>query len=211
MEINQRKVPEVVVKRLPRYYRYLSELDKKDISRISSNALSEMMNVTASQIRQDLNCFGGFGQQGYGYNVIQLRDEIGSILGLYDGDTMIIVGAGNMGRALANHETFGRRGFRLVGIFDIDEKVIGTSVCGFEVMSSETMADFVRENKVDIAILALPSSAADETAGVLVKSGIRGIMNFSYCELNVPDTIPVENIHLSDPLMTLAYRIKGRE
>ncbi len=211
MEINQRKVPEVVVKRLPRYYRYLSELDKKDISRISSNALSEMMNVTASQIRQDLNCFGGFGQQGYGYNVKQLRDEIGSILGLYDGDTMIIVGAGNMGRALANHETFGRRGFRLVGIFDIDEKVIGTSVCGFEVMSSETMADFVRENKVDIAILALPSSAADETAGVLVKSGIRGIMNFSYCELNVPDTIPVENIHLSDPLMTLAYRIKGRE
>ena len=211
MEINQRKVPEVVVKRLPRYYRYLSELDKKDISRISSNALSEMMNVTASQIRQDLNCFGGFGQQGYGYNVKQLRDEIGSILGLYDGDTMIIVGAGNMGRALANHETFGRRGFRLVGIFDIDEKVIGTSVCGFKVMSSETMADFVKKNKVDIAILALPSSAADETAGVLVKSGIRGIMNFSYCELNVPDTIPVENIHLSDPLMTLAYRIKGRE
>jgi redox-sensing transcriptional repressor len=211
MEINQRKVPEVVVKRLPRYYRYLSELDKKDISRISSNALSEMMNVTASQIRQDLNCFGGFGQQGYGYNVKQLRDEIGSILGLYDGDTMIIVGAGNMGRALANHETFGRRGFKLMGIFDADEKVIGTSVCGFEVMSSANIVDFVKENKIDIAILALPSSATEETAQVLVKSGIRGIMNFSYCELNVPDTIPVENIHLSDPLMTLAYRIKGRK
>ena len=211
METNQRKVPEVVVKRLPRYYRYLSELDKKDISRISSNALSKLMNVTASQIRQDLNCFGGFGQQGYGYNVKQLREEIGSILGLYDGDTMIIVGAGNMGRALANHETFGRRGFRLVGIFDIDENVIGTSVCGIKVMSSEDMADFVKENKVDIAILALPSSAVDQTAKELVKSGIRGIMNFSYCELDVPDTIPVENIHLSDPLMTLAYRIKGIE
>ena len=211
METNQRKVPEVVVKRLPRYYRYLSELDKKDISRISSNALSKLMNVTASQIRQDLNCFGGFGQQGYGYNVKQLREEIGSILGLYDGDTMIIVGAGNMGRALANHETFGRRGFKLVGIFDIDEKVIGTSVCGIKVMSSENMSDFVKENKVDIAILALPSSAVDQTAKVLVKSGIRGIMNFSYCELDVPDTIPVENIHLSDSLMTLAYRLKGHE
>ncbi len=208
MEINQRKVPEVVVKRLPRYYRYLSELEKKEINRISSNALSKLMNVTASQIRQDLNCFGGFGQQGYGYNVKQLKDEIGTILGIYDGNTMIIVGAGNLGRALANHETFGRRGFKLVGIFDVDKSLIGTAICGVDVMSSESMAEFVKEHKVDIAILALPSNAVNRTAKILVESGIRGIMNFSYCELDVPDTIAVENIHLSDPLMTLAYRIK---
>lgn len=211
MDNNERKVPEVVIKRLPRYYRYLGELLNQDIYRISSNALSKMMNVTASQIRQDLNYFGGFGQQGYGYNVKYLIDEIGNILGLNDGDTMIIVGAGNLGRALANHNSFAKRGFRLVGIFDNDNRIVGSNICGIKVSSSENMGDFVKENDVDIAILALPHDAVHDTADLLVKSGIKGIMNFSYSELDVPESVPVENVHLSDSLMTLAYRIKAQK
>lgn len=211
MENNERKVPEVVIKRLPRYYRYLGELMRQDIHRISSNALSQMMNVTASQIRQDLNYFGGFGQQGYGYNVKYLIDEIGNILGLNDGDTMIIVGAGNLGRALANHNSFLKRGFILKGIFDNDNRIVGSTICGHKVMSSDEMSDFVKENNIDIAILTLPRIAVHDTADVLVKSGIKGILNFSYSELDVPDDVPVENVHLSDTLMTLAYRIKQKQ
>ena len=208
MENNERKVPEVVIKRLPRYYRYLGELLSQDVYRISSNALSKMMNVTASQIRQDLNYFGGFGQQGYGYNVKSLIDEIGNILGLNDGDTMIIVGAGNLGRALANHNSFAKRGFKLVGIFDNDNRIVGSNICGIKVMPDTAMSEFASEHNVDIAILALPHEAVHDTADILVKSGIKGILNFSYSELDVPDSVPVENVHLSDSLMTLAYRIK---
>lgn len=204
----EKKVPEVVIKRLPRYYRYLGELQSQGIYRISSNALSQMMRVTASQIRQDLNYFGGFGQQGYGYNVKSLIEEIGNILGLNDNDTMIIVGAGNLGRALANHSSFEKRGFKLVGIFDNDKRVIGSSIRGIAVSPSEKLGDFVRENRVDIAILTVPSSAAHDMAKLLVESGIRGIVNFSYSELDAAESIPVENVHLSDTLMTMAYRIK---
>ncbi len=211
MDNNERKVPDVVIKRLPRYYRYLTELMHQDIDRISSNALSKMMNVTASQIRQDLNYFGGFGQQGYGYNVKYLIDEIGNILGLNDGDTMIIVGAGNLGRALANHNSFTRRGFRLVGIFDNDKRIVGSTICGIKVMPDDEMSSFVRDNHIDIAILALPRAAVQDTADILIKSGIKGLLNFSYAELDVPDNVPVENVHLSDSLMTLAYRIKCNE
>ncbi|MGM9935728.1 MAG: redox-sensing transcriptional repressor Rex [Candidatus Ornithomonoglobus sp.] len=203
-----KKVPEVVIKRLPRYYRYLGELLSQGIHRISSNALSQLMGVTASQIRQDLNYFGGFGQQGYGYNVKSLIEEIGNILGLNDKDTMIIVGAGNLGRALANHTSFEKRGFKLVGIFDNDKRVVGSSIRGIEVSPSDELGAFVRENKVDIAILTVPSSAAHDTAKLLVESGIRGIVNFSYSELEVGENVPVENVHLSDTLMTMAYRIK---
>ena len=203
-----KKVPEVVIKRLPRYYRYLGELQSQGIDRISSNTLSQIMGVTASQIRQDLNYFGGFGQRGYGYNVKSLIEEIGNILGLNDKDTMIIVGAGNLGRALANHTSFEKRGFKLVGIFDNDERVIGSSIRGIEISPSEELSGFVRENNVDIAILAVPASAANDTAELLVRSGIRGIVNFSYSELDAADSIPVENVHLSDTLMTMAYRIK---
>ncbi|MGN0162766.1 MAG: redox-sensing transcriptional repressor Rex [Candidatus Ornithomonoglobus sp.] len=203
-----KKVPEVVVKRLPRYYRYLGELLSQGIHRISSNALSQLMGVTASQIRQDLNYFGGFGQQGYGYNVKSLIEEIGNILGLNDNDTMIIVGAGNLGRALANHTSFEKRGFKLVGIFDNDKRVIGSSIRGIEVSPSDELSAFVRENRVDIAILTVPASAAHDTAKLLVESGIRGIVNFSYSELDVSTNVPVENVHLSDTLMTMAYRIK---
>ncbi|MCH5211040.1 MAG: redox-sensing transcriptional repressor Rex [Oscillospiraceae bacterium] len=208
MNDKSKKVPEVVVKRLPRYYRYLGELLKQDIKRISSNALSEKMNVTASQIRQDFNYFGGFGQQGYGYNVEHLYSEIGEILGLHDGDTTVIVGAGNLGRALASHDTFEKRGFKLIGIFDNDENIIGTSINGIKVMSSDTLEGFLEKNRVDIGILTVPKAAVMETAERLVKCGVKGLMNFSYTELNFDKDVAVENVHLSDPLMTLSYKIK---
>ncbi|MCD8180286.1 MAG: redox-sensing transcriptional repressor Rex [Firmicutes bacterium] len=208
MSENIKKVPAVVVKRLPRYYRYLGELMKQGIKRISSNALSVKMNVTASQIRQDFNYFGGFGQQGYGYNVEHLHSEIGEILGLNDGDTTVIVGAGNLGRALASHNTFEKRGFKLIGIFDNDKSIIGTVINGVEVMSVDALEDFLRANRVDIGILTVPKAAVVETAERLVKCGVKGLMNFSYTELNFDKRVAVENVHLSDPLMTLSYKIK---
>lgn len=208
MNESEKKVPAVVIKRLPRYYRYLSELLNQGITRISSNALSEKMNVTASQIRQDFNYFGGFGQQGYGYNVEHLYSQIGDILGLNDGDTMVIVGAGNLGTALANHDTFEKRGFRLIGIFDNDPKVIGTTVNGREIMSTDALEDFLEKNRVDIGVITVPHTAVEETAEKLVNSGVKGLLNFSYMELKFDKDVAVENVHLSDPLMTLSYRIK---
>lgn len=208
MNVNKKKVPSVVVKRLPRYYRYLGELLNQGVKRISSNALSLKMNVTASQIRQDFNYFGGFGQQGYGYNVEHLYGEIGDILGLNDGDTTVIIGAGNLGRALASHDTFEKRGFKLVGIFDNDKNVIGTELNGIEVMSIDTLEDFLSKNRVDIGIIAVPKRAVYETAERLVNGGVKGLMNFTYTELNFDKDVAVENVHLSDPLMTLSYKIK---
>ena len=159
MNDKSKKVPDVVIKRLPRYYRYLGELLNQDIKRISSNALSEKMNVTASQIRQDFNYFGGFGQQGYGYNVEYLYGEIGDILGLNDGDTMVIIGAGNLGKALASHDTFEKRGFKLVGIFDNNPDVIGTVINGREVMDVDCMEEFISRNRVDIGVITVPRRA----------------------------------------------------
>lgn len=211
MNGNEKKVPAVVVKRLPRYYRYLGELLKQDIKRISSNALSQKMNVTASQIRQDFNYFGGFGQQGYGYNVKHLYNEIGDILGLHDGDTTVIIGAGNLGRAIANHNTFEKRGFKLVGIFDVDKNVIGKVINGVEVMDMSCLEKFMENNRVDIGILTLPKKAVNEAAERLVKSGVRGLLNFSYTELSFDKNVAVENVHLSDPLMTLSYKMKQSE
>ncbi|MBQ9598933.1 MAG: redox-sensing transcriptional repressor Rex [Clostridia bacterium] len=208
MNESEKKVPAVVIKRLQRYYRYLSEPLNQGITRISSNALSEKMNVTASQIRQDFNYFGGFGQQGYGYNVEHLYSQIGDILGLNDGDTMVIVGAGNLGTALANHDTFEKRGFRLIGIFDNDPKVIGTTVNGREIMSTDALEDFLEKNRVDIGVITVPHTAVEETAEKLVNSGVKGLLNFSYMELKFDKDVAVENVHLSDPLMTLSYRIK---
>ena len=208
MSENTKKVPAVVIKRLPRYYRYLGELLKQDIKRISSNALSQKMNVTASQIRQDFNYFGGFGQQGYGYNVQYLYDEIGDILGLNDGDTTVIIAAGNLGRALANHNTFEKRGFKLVGIFDNDAAIIGTIINGITVKSIDELDSFMKNNRVDIGILTIPKSAVQETAERLADNGIKGILNFSYTELEISKDIAIENVHLSDPMMTLSYKIK---
>ena len=201
MSENEKKVPTVVVKRLPRYYRYLGELLKQDIKRISSNALSVKMNVTASQIRQDFNYFGGFGQQGYGYNVEHLND----------GDTTVIVGAGNLGRALASHDTFEKRGFKLVGIFDNDINIIGTKINGIEVMSIDKLEEFLNSHRVDIGILTVPKAAVMETAEKLVNCGVKGLMNFSYTELKFDKDVAVENVHLSDPLMTLSYKIKQNQ
>lgn len=208
MEEQGRKVPAVVIKRLPRYYRYLGDLLDQNITRISSSALSKKMNVTASQIRQDFNYFGGFGQQGYGYNVEYLYHAIGDILGLHDEDTMIIIGAGNLGRALANHNNFSKRGFKLVGIFDVDRRIIGSYINGVEVRSSDTLEDFLANNRVDIAILTLPKEAVQQNAERLAKCGVKGLLNFSYMELKLPNNVAVENVHLSDTMMTLSYKIK---
>ncbi len=210
MNYNGKKVPEVVIKRLPRYYRYLGELLNQDVRRISSGALSEKMKVTASQIRQDFNYFGGFGQQGYGYNVEYLHDEIGTILGLKEGYTTIIVGAGCLGHALANYKGFEKRGFHLKGIFDCAPEKIGRSVGGVTVSDIADMEDFVRANNIDIAILTVPRSEVKSTADRLAECGIKGLWNYSFVELKTKNDVAVENVHLSDSLMTLSYKIKQR-
>lgn len=203
----EKKVSLVVVKRLPRYYRYLGELLSKQVYRVSSRELSDKMGVTASQIRQDLNCFGGFGQQGYGYNVEMLYNEIAAILGLDRGYKTILVGAGNLGHALANHTNFEKRGFRLIGIFDSDPDIAGREIGGLIVQHSDQMAAFVQREKPDIAILTVPKKAVNQVADELVKLGIKGLWNFSYAELQLPEGVAVENVHLSDSLMTLSYKI----
>ena len=202
-----RDVPVVVVKRLPRYYRYLGELLKKGVTRISSGELGKKMGVTASQIRQDFNCFGGFGQQGYGYDIENLYREIGDILGLSNGYKTIIVGAGHLGHALANHSNFAKRGFELVGIFDKDPELSGQVIQGLPVQMMENLEDFCTKNRVDIAILALPKLAIEMVVPRLVKIGIKGLLNFSYTDIEVPADVAVENVHLSDSLMTLSYKI----
>lgn len=208
MNSNEKQVPAIVIKRLPRYYRYLSELLKMDIKRISSGALSRKMNVTASQIRQDFNYFGGFGQQGYGYNVEYLHKAIGEILGLDRGNKTIIVGAGNLGRALANHDAFERRGFIINALFDIDSSLVGTQVNGKPVYHMDELDDYLIREKTDIAILTVPRSKTQEIADRLIKSGVRGFLNFSYTELKTDGRVAVENVHLSDALMTLSYKVK---
>ncbi|MDD6736259.1 MAG: redox-sensing transcriptional repressor Rex [Clostridiales bacterium] len=210
MENKERKVPEVVIRRLPRYYRYLDELDKSGKTRISSNALSEKMGVTASQIRQDFNYFGGFGQQGYGYNVKYLLNEIEDIFGISKGYKTIIVGAGHLGHALANYAGIQKRGFKIIGIFDNDEKKIGTLCNNIEILGMDELERFVVDNKVDIAMLALPKSAIEEVADRLVDCGIKGLWNFAYVELKTKKPIPVENVHLTDSLMTLSFKINQK-
>lgn len=204
---NMKSVPLVVIKRLPRYYRYLGELLKQGVTRISSRHLSEKMGVTASQIRQDLNCFGGFGQQGYGYNIEKLYREIGDILGLTRGYRTIIVGAGNLGHALANHSNFEKRGFTLVGIFDSNREIVGSKINNITVQHIDDVEEFFRNGGADIAILALPKSSVKEVADRLIALKIKGLWNFSYTDLDVPDNVAVENVHLSDSLMTLSYKL----
>lgn len=207
MKQKKREVPAVVVRRLPRYYRYLGDLLQQGIHRISSGELSERMSVTASQIRQDFNCFGGFGQQGYGYNVEKLYHEIGDILGLSNAYKTIIIGAGHLGHALANHSNFAKRGFELIGIFDKDSALEGQLIHNLPVMPMEKLADFCKENQVNIAILALPRSAIEMVVPQLIELGIKGLWNFSYADISVPEDVSVENVHLSDSLMTLSYKI----
>lgn len=200
-------ISQAVIGRLPRYFRYLGELKDEGVERISSQELSELMHVTASQIRQDFNNFGGFGQQGYGYNVEFLYEEIGKILGLDMVHNFVIVGAGNLGRALGNYLNFERRGFYFKGIFDQDPSLIGMDVRGIEVRPMEELEAFVRDQDIDIAVLTIPKTSAIDIADRLVQNGISAIWNFAHVDLNVPEGIQVENVHLSDSLMKLSYNI----
>lgn len=209
--MDDKQISRAVIQRLPRYYRYLGELIEDGVERISSGDLSKMMRVTASQIRQDLNNFGGFGQQGYGYNVIFLRDEIGKILGLDKPHNLIIVGAGNLGQALANYSNFEKRGFRVVGIFDVNPVLKGLTVRGIEVRMVEELPDFIKKNNIRVAVLTLPKTKAAEMADVLVENGIRAIWNFAHLDLKVPENVIVENVHLSESLMTLSYKLRQYE
>lgn len=209
--MEEKEISQAVIGRLPRYFRYLGELKDDGVERISSQELSGLMRVTASQIRQDFNNFGGFGQQGYGYNVEHLYKEIGKILGLDKTHNFIIIGAGNLGRALGNYMNFERRGFIFRGIFDQNPEMAGKKVRGVAVRPMEEMECFVRENDIDIAVLTIPKSSAVEVADKLVQDGIKAIWNFAHVDLNVPEGIQVENVHLSDSLMKLSYNINLAE
>lgn len=194
-----------VIKRLPRYYRFLGELDRQGIIRISSRELSERMGVTASQIRQDLNCFGGFGQQGYGYNVKELHAAIAEILGINAGNKTILIGAGNLGSAIASHIDFNKKGFRLIGIFDSNPEKNGQIIAKNTVMNIVELEKFCKKNNPVCAVLCIPKSAAEEIVTRLINAGIKGFWNFSHYDLTVHKGIIVENVHLTDSLMTLAY------
>lgn len=201
-----------VIRRLPRYYRFLSELNDQNIDKISSTKLAQIMNVTASQVRQDLNCFGGFGQQGYGYNVDALYEEIGNILGLNKGLKIILLGAGNLGMALVKHLSFEAKGFQMIGIFDKNPKIIGQKIHGIEVMPESELEEFCAKEKPDAAILCLPKDVVEELGDRLIQYGIRAFWNFSHYDLglhhrNSDTPIVVENVHLGDSLMTLCYQI----
>ncbi|MBE7016115.1 MAG: redox-sensing transcriptional repressor Rex [Ruminococcaceae bacterium] len=207
MQKKDKKVPEVVIRRLPRYYRYLKELNKNGKMRISSGALSKEMGVTASQIRQDFSYFGGFGQQGYGYNIQYVTEEIENLFGVTKGHSAVIIGAGNLGRALANYQGIKNRGVTISAMFDISPEKIGKDVSGIPVMPMDKMEDFVRENKTDIAILTLPKDNVTSVAERLKNCGIKGFWNFTSVELEMPEPVMIENVHLTDSLMTLAYKI----
>lgn len=204
----EKEISQAVIRRMPRYYRYLGELLEQGVERISSNDLSNLMNVTASQIRQDLNNFGGFGQQGYGYNVQFLYDEIGKILGLDKTHNVIIIGAGNLGQALANYTNFRRLGFHIIALFDIDPSLKGKKIGDVEVHMPDEIEEFCKNNRVDIAALTMPKQSADNIAQHLVDLGIRAIWNFAHVDLNLEGkNVVVENVHLSDSLMQLSYNI----
>ena len=203
-------ISQAVIKRLPRYYRYLGELADEGVSRISSRELSELMHVTASQIRQDLNHFGGFGQQGYGYNVRNLYDEIGKILGLDKNHKLVVIGAGHLGQALSNYVNFERRGFHILGIFDNDPNRVGMKIRDVYVSPMEELEDFIRSNDIDIAVLTIPKTSAVSVAKTLVKCNIKAIWNFAHVDLAVPDDVIVENVHLSESLMRLSYNLIRR-
>ena len=204
-------VSDAVIKRLPRYHRYLGDLLADGRLRISSAELSKIMKVTASQIRQDLNCFGGFGQQGYGYNIKYLYGKISELLGVTEGYSAVIAGAGNLGRALAATRMFGRRGVTRLAMFDIDEKLVGTEIYGIKVYHVDELFDFCQKNNVSIGVLTVPKEAAYKVALTMAHAGVKGIWNFANTEIELDnDSVIVENIHLGDSLMKLCYEIKTR-
>lgn len=205
--MEERQISKAVIKRLPRYYRYLGEILNNGVERISSGELSTKMQVTASQIRQDLNNFGGFGQQGYGYNVKYLYTEIGKILGLDKDHNFIIIGAGNLGQALANYASFERNGFILKSLFDVNPRLEGVTIRGIPVRMLDELEGYLQENDIEIAALTLPKSKAEEVADVLVANGIKAIWNFAHTDLTLPKDVIVESVHLADSLMKLSYNI----
>lgn len=200
------KISRSVIKRLPRYYRILTDLEKAGMDRISSKELSIRLSVTASQIRQDLNCFGGFGQQGYGYNISDLRKEIASILGIGDVSKTILIGAGNLGRAIATHVPFTDLGFELIGIYDSDTLFSGLRIKNLPISSMDSLPEFCQENQPQTAILCIPDKSAPEIVSLLMQLGIRSFWNFTHYDIasSFPTAI-VENVNLSDSLMTLSY------
>lgn len=206
----KKKISIAVIRRLPRYYRYLSDLLKMDITRVSSKELSVRMGITASQIRQDLNCFGGFGQQGYGYNVESLYKEIGNILGVNNKFQTIIIGAGNMGQALAHYGNFEKRGFDIIGIFDVSPNLIGKKINNMDILHLDKIENFVKKTHVDIAVITVPYEQTPAVAERVARLGIRGLWNFSPMDLKLPYNVVIENVHLSDSLMVLGYKMKEK-
>lgn len=211
MEKKKNNISMAVIKRLPKYHRYLQELMKNDVDRISSKELGEKIGFTASQIRQDLNCFGDFGQQGYGYNVSALYEQISLILGLNKDYKTVIVGAGNIGQAIANYSRFGELGLFLQGIFDANPKLTGLRMMGIEIQDIDNMESFLQSNEIDIGMICVPRINAQKVCDVLVAGGVKGIWNFAPVDLVVPDDVIVENVHLSESLLTLIYLLHKDE
>ena len=204
----QKEISQAVINRLPRYYRYLTELMNKKIERISSKELSQLMHTTASSIRQDLNNFGGFGQQGYGYKVKYLRDEIAKILGLENEHNVVIIGVGRLGQALANFQGFMKNRFNLIGLFDIKTELIGKNIDGIEIKDIKEIDDFFKENIVNVVAITTPKSENDDISEILRRNKVKAVWNFSNTELKVDDGVIVENVHLTDSLVRLSYKIK---
>ena len=202
-----KKVSMAVIRRLPKYHRYLADLLDKEVYRISSKELSEIIGFTASQIRQDLNNFGGFGQQGYGYNVEELYNELSKILGLDKSYNTIILGAGNLGQALANYSGFRRTGFKVKALFDINPRLVGIKIQDLEVMDVEKMEEFIKKENITIAVICTPKEKAQESANKLIEYGIKGIWNFAPMDITVPENIKVEEVNLSESLYVLSYML----
>ena len=207
----QAKISNAVIKRLPRYRRYLKELRKKGVDKISSNEFSSLIGYTASQIRQDLNNFGGFRQQGYGYSVDGLYHEISAILGLDKQYKMVIVGAGNLGQAIVNHTYYYKSGFIVSAIFEVNPKLIGLKINDIEVMDYENIVEYVEENKIDIGIICTTMDAAQEVADKLCFAGVKGLWNFAPVDIETPSHVAIENVHITDSLYSLAYHINGAQ
>lgn len=201
------RVSDAVIRRLPGYYRHLRELEAAGVTQISSQELGERMNLTPSQIRQDINCFGGFGRQGYGYRVSELKGHIGEILGLTQEHRCIIIGAGNIGCAVARYPSFSREGFKTIAMFDVAEDRVGTKLDEIPVYHVDALMEFLRENRVDIAVLALPKRAAQDAVQLLYDGGVRAIWNFAPIDLSHPEDMLVVNVHLMDSLQQLSYRM----
>lgn len=206
----KKNISMAVIKRLPKYHRYLKELMNNEVDRISSKDLGEKIGFTASQIRQDLNCFGDFGQQGYGYNVRELSNQISNILGLNKQYKAVIVGAGNIGQAIANYK-FTKLGFEYIGIFDANPKLIGMKMQGVEIRDIDTLKEYLEDNKIDIGSICVPRINAQKVCDELIDGGVKGIWNFAPVDLIVPKDVTVENVHLSESLLTLIYLLQKKE